>query len=601
MKLPDTPNQNSALKKEWRIFSEQSRQIVNAILNRLFDFKPSSAKRRMGSLLLLLILAGFVISLKPYPLSEWGNHLRQLFIYFFTRSDNFATVNINPIFNLIYLGIQAYFNPYTLWYFPAFFVPIYIAYQVASFYLADIFELDHIGIARKFIRQVAFTGSKDVIRITKGDIALEHRDSHIYKIGGPGKVIVDLDSVVLFEKVDGRPNIIGPTGNEPRGKATLDGFERFRQALDLRDHYVDLRDDAGKYSAVRSLSLDGIPVTTTDVRLMFSIYRGNQKPTPEIPYPYTREAIEQQVYRSTSKVTPDLSEPSSFVFVFENSILTMVRRELGRFMSQKNLTEYLASINFPEAKRAEEQENAILDEARLVLEPLESVESVTKQAPSPRSFTPRYEITNLFSQFAKEFTDDARDHGVELQWIGIGTWKVPLELVAEKHLDAWKITRENIGLNSTSAMDNATREAKVQKTVSMIQDVPLGVYPDGISGIPDRNVAFKDLLLEYQRQLKDNFESLRTNKKPFPPTLAAAIFFINRRFGHIVSLTPPPPPATQRERELYEQLRKKIGFFEVVEQLIRFEREINPNASREEVLEKINRDWDLDIAGKWRP
>lgn len=329
------PKHESKLEREQRIFGEQFRRLGNVIVNKWFDLKPSSAGRRMMILIMFLILAGFVISLTPYPLSEWRNHLERAFLYLFTSNDKSIIAIIGIMFELITLGVRAFFNPYVFWYAPAFFLPIFIAFQGAAFYLADIFELDDIRVARKFLRQVSLTGSKDVIHISQGEIAPEDRDSPISKIGGPGKVIVDLDSVVLFEKVNGHPNVIGPTGKEPKGKATLEGFERFRQALDLRDQYIDLRDEDGKYAAVKGRSLDGIPVTATDVRLMFSVYRGRQKPVPEMPYPYAKEAIEQQVYKSTSQVTPNLTDPSKFVFIFENSILSMVRRELGKFMSEK--------------------------------------------------------------------------------------------------------------------------------------------------------------------------------------------------------------------------------------------------------------------------
>ncbi len=76
---------------------------------------------------------------------------------------------------------------------------------------------------------------------------------------------------------------------------------------------------------------------------------------------------------------------------------------------------------------------------------------------------------------------------------------------------------------------------------------------------------------------------------------------IRSEFGRFVPPPPAPAPATQREKELYEVLLRKIGFFEVVEQLLMLEFERSPNLSREEALEKSNSDWDLDIARKWRP
>ncbi|HLO18309.1 MAG TPA: hypothetical protein VK206_25985 [Anaerolineales bacterium] len=592
-------NTESELKKELQAFNEQSLRLVNAILNRLFDLKPSSARHRLAYLIIWLILAGFIVSLTPYPWQEWRNHLQQFFVYVFQSSDLF--VIIGSTFDLVRFIFNAYRSSYVLWYAPAFFLPLFIAYQAASFYLADVFDLEHVGIARKFIRHVALTGGREVIHITGGEIAPEDRDSPIAKIGGPGKVIVSLDSAALFEKADGRPHVIGPTEKEPKHKATLDGFERLRQAFDLRDQFIDLREVDGKNSAVKSRSLDGIPVSATDVRLMFSIDRGGKEPSPERPYPYTDEAIEKQVYKSASKVTRSQPDPSQYDFNFESSMLGLVRGELNRFMSEKKLTEYLASISNREAAKAQEQENKIWEEARSVLEPLEDVEPAKSPQPLPK-FTERRDITDLFDEFTKKFTekfiDEARGKGIELHWIGIGTWDVPVELVAEKHLEAWKMSRENEGLDKE--MDKVKAAARTQKILTMIQDVPLAVYEQRIRGITDRNLAFRTLLLQYLKQLNDNFESLRSNQRPIPPTLVAAISYLNRGMARFVSPPPSNIPPTQRERELYDQLMKKIDDYSAVERLIRLEQERNPSASREEILQKLNKDWDDDIAGKWR-
>jgi hypothetical protein len=607
MTLSHSAKPGTDFEKERQVFTEQTRRLANAIINKWFDLKSSSALRRMLLLITLLLLAGFLISLAPYPWKEWRDYLEQIFSYLltFTHESSFFTeesiITLISIFlELIRLGIRAYFNTYVLWYAPAFFLPIFIAFQAAALYLVDIFELEQIRVARKFLRQVAFTGSKDAIHITQGEVALEDRNSPIYKIGGPGKVTVDLDSVALFEKVNGQPHVIGPTDKEPKGKATLDGFECFRQALDLRDYYIDLREPSGKCSAVTGRSLDGIPVTATDVRLMFSIHRAGQTPTPETPYPFSQEAVEHHIYKSISRVTPDLTSPSQHEFNFENSMLGMVRGELGKFMSQRNLTEYLASIQRPEVKKAEEQEKKVLEEASLVLGPFESVEG-TKPPVTVPAFVPRRDITNLFSQFTKKFTDDTRDKGVELHWIGVGTWDIPVELVSEKHLEAWKMSRENIDLDSPEAMDKAKDAAKEHKKLSMIQSVPLTRYHESITHNIQREDVITGLLQDYQSQLVDSFEFQHKNRKRMRPVLAAAFIYLLYEFIWRPSHGPAQrkPAASQREVDLYDQLIIKIGVgipivYKIIESLIDLQRELNPDASREELLEIIIREWDKD-------
>jgi len=595
-------NSETPFQKEQRVFREQVGRLGNNIVNNLFDLKASSARSRLVWLIFLLLGVWFLIGLKPHPLGEWTRVLRDCFLYLFNPVFAANYHDGHPFTNLFWFVLYAYFNSYTLWHLPIFLITFFIAYQAASFYLADIFELENVRIARKFIRRVALTGSNDTIHFTEGDILQEHRDSPVIRIGGPGKVIVDLDTIVLFEKADGRPHIIGPTEKERRGKADLEGFERLRQVLDLRDHHIHLNDQDKKSQSVKSRSLDGIPVSATDVRMMYSIYRGEDpNPTPDLPYPFTYESIEQMVYKSTSKVLLDQQFTSSYQFKGMEGIVGLVSGELSKFMSEKNLIEYLANISKLEVAKAKEQENAVFKEATEVLAPHETPEKVGKDDQPAPTFVERHEITNLFSQFTTKFTADAHKKGTELHWVGIGTWKIPSEIVPEKHFEAWKLSRENVDRGSDNSLKNLREEAKLQKTVSLIQDVPLAAYQEAINKYADRNDAIQALLRDYQGLFNEIFYLLQNNKKHIPPTLVAARHFILLKFGRIISYPPPPSPLTQREDELYKELLRKIGFFEVIEQLIELEREFEPEASREKLLEKISRDWDLDIEGKWKP
>jgi hypothetical protein len=595
MSLNANSHQETPLEKELGKLREQGTRVINAGINRLFDLKPKSAKWRMRAILFLLILVGFFIGLRPHPLDGWSRRIELVFDAIFL-GDPIGI--LNQIIELVNLGLRVYISPQTLWYFPAFFLPIVIAHQVASFYLADVFELERIGIAQKFILEVALTGSNDVIRITNGIISAEYLQSPIYRIGGPGKVIVDLDSVVLFEKADGRPHVIQPTGGKPGGSELLEGFERYRQAIDLRDRFIDLRGTEGKFSAVKGRSLDGIAVTATDVRLLSSIHRGNQKPTEVLPYPFMQEAVLKHIYRATARVTNNVKNPSISEFDFESTILSMVKRELVSFMSQHRLTEYLASINLPEILKAEKQENAVVEEARLVLEPIESAENIRQRIPPRPPFVPRDEIS---SQFTNTFTKQAGEKGIELHWIGIGTWKVPIELVSEKHLDAWKMSRENEGMANDRAVESTKKNAKIQKIISMIQTIPLEVFENGINIIDDIDKAVGALLKEYRKQMNENYEQRLTKKRKTPPTLVAALFFIERMFWRNVPPPAPPSPETPDEDRLHRELLKKIGSWEVIERLVAIELVFTPLAIREELYRKINDDWDRDIAGRWKP
>lgn len=494
--IPDPLGSESGLRQEQRLFRELFSRLLSAVINRIFDLQPKMAVQRMQYLTFLFFLSIFIISLthKPYGLPEWSNHLQNLFLYLFNR--NFAAnYPGNAINDFITFVISSFTDPRTLQYLPIFLAPFFIALQSAAIYLADIFEMENVSIARKFISEVALTGSNETIRISQGEIANVHRESSAFLIGGPAKVIVDLDSVALFEKSDGTPHIIGPTGGEPGGRATLDGFERFRQAIDIRDHYVDLRDQDPRSQSVQSRSRDGMPVIATDVRLMFSVYRGeNPRKTSQFPYPFSPDAIEQIVYKAASRVTPDQAYPSAFEFSWVNNMIGLIRGRLGAFMSERKLSDYLASIGLPEFERAKQSEERIAQQMRLLTQQTEDTLN-QKEIKPPPEFTPRYKVTSLFSEFAEEFTRNARNGGVELHWIGVGTWKTRVQIVPEKHLEAWKLSQENIKNSSDEALKKTEAEAILEKMEALIRRVPLDAYEEinGSGGRSSKRRAKRDL------------------------------------------------------------------------------------------------------------
>lgn len=462
------PSTETPWQRERRLFRELSDRLVNAWLNWFFDLGPERAQSRMRNLTIGLIVAIFFVALIYYRPSVWAANLQDLFLYLLNA--DYAVAHPNSLNNFINFLEQVVIDPRILQYIPILIAPFFIAQQLAAYYLADIFELEDMTVARSFVSEVALSGSDETIRISEGRIADKYLQSPNYQIGGPGKVIVDLDSVALFEKADGTPHVIGPTGREPGGRATIDGFERFRQAIDIRDQYVDI--------SVTSRSRDGIPISATDVRLMFSIDRGeNPQPSAEFPYPFSKSAIEKIVYKSSSRVTPDQKEPSAYEFSWIGNMLGLIRGRLGGFMGSKNLTEYLANIGQPELEKAKQQEELIAQEVRKLAQPDEDAKAKEIKLPA---FTPRNQITNLFSQFTNDFIRGARNSGVELHWIGVGTWKTPpdIDVVSEKHVEAWKLSQENMRAGSNDAMKGVEGSAMLKKMEDLIRSVPFEAYYD---------------------------------------------------------------------------------------------------------------------------
>lgn len=519
------------LAKERQLFRDLFSRLVDTFLNRIFDLRPEKAARRMWYLLILFVVALFVVSLRFYPLDMWTRYIRDIFSFFL--NPNFpATYTGNPLVNFALFVYTVFTDPRIFQYFPVFLAPFFIALQCAALYLADIFELEHVSIARGFIWSVTLSGSEETIRVSQGAISDEGQHSPTFLIGGPGKVIVDLDSVALFERPDGTPRIIGPTKKEPRARATLEGFERFRQAIDTRDHYIELRDQDPSSQSVKSRSLDGIPITATDVRLTFSVYRGGVKASTENPYPFSRDAILQIIYQATSRVTPELPNPSTYEFSWIHRMISLIRGELSAFMSRHKLTSYLASIGMPELEKLQQREQKLFEEVQKIVPPEQDF-STSREPKNLPEFQPRHKISNLFTEFAQEFTKKAHSNGVELHWIGVGTWKTPVESVLEKHLEAWKLSNDNLYRESSDVLGRLETEAILEKTIALIQDVPIAAHVQATTEEDSRN-AVRSLLLAYHQQLLEAAEFMRAKGEAVPPNIEEAIAHINNMFGHFV-------------------------------------------------------------------
>ena len=509
----------NAFLKELDNSGKQLGRLGNCLLNKTFDLTVDGSQRRNRMLIVLFIALGIIFVFLAHPLEDWQTEISHLFAYLFVQ--DYATANPGTPGAFISFVLSGFLNSQTLRYLPVFVLPFVIGLQSAASYLADIFELEDIQVAREFIMQVALTGGHESIRIGGGEVAEKDRNSPIYLIGGPGKVTVELDTAALFEKPDGQPHVIPPT---TKGKVTLEGFERFRQAIDLRDQYTDPLD-------VTSRSLDGVPVGSTDVRMVFSVARDKKQSSAESPYPFREKAIETLVYGQACRVVVGGPYPSECEPSWSDVIQSLIRSELGSFMSGRPLAEYLASIGMPEVAEARQREGEIAKIGNTVVS--ESDPLKPREIPDPPDFQPRSILSNLFSQFAEGFSEKASERGVQLRWIGVGTWRMPNkitnEVITGKHLEAWRLSRENLGRSSKGATDGLREESKLQQTIRLIQKIPLARY-DQSPGSSHRDIV-RDLLLGYREQLIESIELLVKSRRAVPPSLHKAIKHIETVLG----------------------------------------------------------------------
>jgi len=499
-----------------------------------------------------------------------------------------------------------------------FFVTGYYALEMAADYLADIFELKHVDTARIFIQQLSLHGGGHAIRVRGGKIVDEDLESPLIKIGGPGRVVVEFDSAVLFERPDGTPHVIGPNkrsdGNSEEDEfetidiAVLDGFERFREAIDLRDHYIG--NPSGEGMTIKSLSLDGLPVSAADVRAVYSVRRNENKsnkqtPSKELPYPYVNKAIKDIVYQSSARVLIEGPNPSDRPSVWTSTIQTLIRAAIGEFMSENNLSEYLASFGAPEVELAESQERTIQFQRFEVT--ANTTATTNPPVISRPKFHPRTELSNVFSRVSDRFTRRAYERGVDLHWIGVGTWKIPdkiaSDIISGQHIQAWQLNRENILRGGEDSLKSVFNDTYLDQKLHLIQNVPLAAYK--LNEKEKNKKGVRALMMAYWDLLGEAADIYYNASDPLPRELEEAIKKVEDiifRHQHYIGNRPtklrdapaeaeekrPPAPSTYNEARLYPKLLHLLdGDYKKAEWLIEYEIQKVPGSSREQIMQYL--------------
>jgi hypothetical protein len=116
------------------------------------------------------------------------------------------------------------------------------------------------------------------------------------------------------------------------------------------------------------------------------------------------------------------------------------------------------------------------------------------------NFKSRSKITAQF--FEKPFKDKAAKLGVSVEWIDIGTWQHPSDLILEKHKDAWNLARENA--KKRAEVERSGKLYEMKEVINLINDVVISNYEKGSTArkpMPKEVEAIIALNPEFSRQL----------------------------------------------------------------------------------------------------
>jgi len=486
--------------------------------------------------------------------------------------------------------------------------------HIAGRFLGDVFELRDDRVAWRYVGSLAGGTKPGTLHLRQGRLAEADRNLPIIQIGGPGLVVVDPETAVLFEKPDGTPHVI--RGNASEGaSAFIEGFERLREpVISLRDQYVGA--PSGEPFAVVGRSLDGMPISVTDVTGLFSVRRD---PAPAQGKSSTGRAIasgaqdiQNLIYTQTVPVLTGEEHASGTPGDWTRSMYALIRESLRSFMAENRLTEFLAGVGAHETERSEFRADTILSQSIRV-----SGGTVALPAaifPAPR-FRPRTELSAKFKKHGSEFSTMAQGLGLELHWIGVGTWKMPDDAsettISAKHAEAWRLNRENTQRTSSESLEQIAEESLSATKLRLIQDVPLARHEAHKARFSDKSVLMECMLQDFWEQLGEALDIYYRNSTAAPEVeeLEEAVLEIERLLkpsqpGHIlesgtmsrvrprdqrnVRKDPPPAPASRSEAAKYQLLLNRLeGDYRVAEAMIANEKRRHGDLNREQLITRI--------------
>ena len=502
--------------------------LFDPILNLIFSPKPKSGNLRYGFFQFLLFITWTMCAFTfhkpgeidypwldflytiPYPIMGTLKSIIELFLAW-------------DVLLVMFSLVMGYF----------------VALKITSIYLSDLFDIKDNSISEKYLKQSAFSFPGFYqIQVENAQIRSEDQKSPISKIGGPGKVLINLENAVVFEKIDGIPRVEGPSFEKP---VELESFERIRKIIDLRDQTATLD--------IATRTLDGIPIEIKDIRIIFSVLRTSNSHNLNNPYTFREDAINWLVFQQG---------PGPWT----TSLINQVRTELTEFINNHLLSELLSSVGAPEINQQIQNQIKIYKNIRRNwshsrrykidrnfirirkidapnYKPIYYRKKHNKQKRLPifyfnnkravPEFVPRKAISNLFYEnLTNSFQSKIQKYGMRLEWINVGTWHSSSRIIPEQHLKAWQISSENaIKLNS-KVLSSIFNNAKNQYLEKNLQSLPIISFIQKRENGLNSKVLIDELINEYYSKLTNARELFIKNKGRVPVQIEKAISHIKK-------------------------------------------------------------------------
>lgn len=308
-----------------------------------------------------------------------------------------------PFFNIV----STFLNPQVLLYLVPVLLALSLGIIISSRYLADLFELESPGIAIRYLLASFFGWNYPRLKINQGDIHQLNPTNPVKRIGGPGFIRTHLGFAATSEAINGTPKVYGLamdemdtaqhgvdplTTNKERSSYFIQGFERLREVVDLRDRLV-------KVDEIRAVTRDGVLAYARDAQMLFRVHSAEKERSLKSPYPFTAESLRRLVYGQPVVEGKRRSPDQALAYV--------LRQEMIDFIARHTLEEFLALQPFRSTVKQQEEQ----DEAGENLQYIH---------------IPRRELTEHF--YTDVLKERLRKQGLDLVWVGVGTWEIPVNI-----------------------------------------------------------------------------------------------------------------------------------------------------------------------------
>jgi len=485
-------------------------RIIQNIFNLIFFKGSLSSKARFFILILTLFLIWLSLALILHPLTT--NPENHFILQFISNSHS-------PVFKLLFRIIAAFFSLDTIIRIAAIFSSFLFAKRYAAAYASLIYDQVKVkDIEKLFNNAILPKPNYSIIDIEDLNASKKFENSTIFKIGGPGKIIIGLGNAVILERNGGILKFLGPTITQQNHQYILQWFERPREIIDLHDKFPIFD--------VQCRTKDGIRLDLKHIQLHLYINRKLDTNSLIKSHPLKRRALEEfykiygysnwyeflinyaktQIINLLRKYTLkelliNSTQQMAFTETQQESILQkFIRKQkiINARIIHKNkpLTSNLKKLGKRKKSKGLRKHPKGIHQSMFI-------KSLILPMPEETEIFNRDNLINFIrNNFSKEIKKNISDLGIHLELTGIETWKIPYSSISNQSSRAWSPSMKNEpALFGAQKRIEIQEKIKTQEIVKYIKDITRNTILQINNNYPKKDEQSNIILKSFLTQL----------------------------------------------------------------------------------------------------